>query len=105
FFIELVVPFFIFAPRRLRFIAAALMVVLHLQIFLTGNYNFFNLLTIALCILLLDDITLRAHLPARVLALIEPRARSPLRLMYGIANAVAVVLFVLSGFQLFALFG
>ena len=46
FFVELVVPFFIFAPRRLRFVAAVFIAVLQLQIFLTGNYNFFNLLAI-----------------------------------------------------------
>ena len=35
-------------------------------IFLTGNYCFFNLLTIALCLLLLDDAALKALLPARL---------------------------------------
>lgn len=60
FFIELVVPFGSFAPRRVRFIAAALIALLQMQIFVTGNYNFFNLLVMALCILLLDDAALRA---------------------------------------------
>lgn len=60
FVIELVVPFGIFAPRPLRFVAAALIALLQMQIFVTGNYNFFNLLVIALCILLLDDAALRA---------------------------------------------
>ncbi len=54
-FVELVVPFFIWAPRRLRVVAFALLVSLQLGIALTGNYAFFNLLTIALCLLLLDD--------------------------------------------------
>jgi hypothetical protein len=35
-------------------------------IFLTGNYCFFNLLTVALCLLLLDDTALKAFLPARL---------------------------------------
>ncbi len=55
FFIELAVPFLIFAPRRLRLTAFTLLVLLQLGIALTGNYAFFNLLTIALCLLLLDD--------------------------------------------------
>ncbi len=53
--VESIVPFFICAPRRLRLIAAGLMIFLQLVIALTGNYCFFNLLTIALCLLLIDD--------------------------------------------------
>jgi lipase maturation factor 1 len=53
--VEIIVPFFIWAPRRLRFIACALLIFLQITIGATGNYNFFNLLTIALCLLLIDD--------------------------------------------------
>lgn len=53
--IEIVLPFFIWAPRRLRLLCFALFVTLQIIIGLTGNYAFFNLLTIALCLLLLDD--------------------------------------------------
>jgi predicted DCC family thiol-disulfide oxidoreductase YuxK len=60
FFIELAVPFLIFAPRRLRFAGCALLVFLQICILLTGNYCFFNLLTIAFCLLLLDDAALRS---------------------------------------------
>jgi lipase maturation factor 1 len=52
---EIVAPFFIWAPRRLRIIACAALIFLQLMIGLSGNYNFFNLLTIALCLLLIDD--------------------------------------------------
>ncbi|MBZ5593699.1 MAG: lipase maturation factor family protein [Acidobacteriia bacterium] len=55
FFVELVAPFLMFAPRRIRFFACAMTLVLQILIFLTGNYAFFNLLTIALCLLLCDD--------------------------------------------------
>lgn len=55
FAIELAVPFLIFAPRRLRFVACAAFLALQLVIIATGNYCFFNLLTIVLCIPLLDD--------------------------------------------------
>jgi len=53
--IEIIVPFFIWAPRRPRLIAAGLMIFLQIAIATTGNYCFFNLLTIALCLLLIDD--------------------------------------------------
>jgi hypothetical protein len=65
FSIELVVPFLIFAPRRLRHLGCATLVALQVVIFLTGNYCFFNLLTIALCLLLLDDAALQRRLPSR----------------------------------------
>lgn len=55
FVIELVVPFFFFAPRALRHNAALLTIALMLIIALTGNYTFFNLLTVSLCVLCLDD--------------------------------------------------
>ena len=53
--VEIIVPFFIWTPRRLRLVAAALIIFLQLAIAITGNYCFFNLLTIALCLLLIDD--------------------------------------------------
>ncbi len=52
FFVELLVPFLIFAPRRLRRAAAFFFIALQLLILLTGNYTFFNWLAIALCLLL-----------------------------------------------------
>jgi lipase maturation factor 1 len=55
FVIELILPFLIFAPRRIRMISFCGMIALQILILLTGNYAFFNLLTISLCILLLDD--------------------------------------------------
>ncbi len=55
FAIEGLAPFLIVAPRRIRFAAAGAIVVLQTLIAATGNYGFFNLLTIALCLLLLDD--------------------------------------------------
>ena len=52
---EGLVPFLIFAPRRARFAAAAIIASHQLLIAATGNYGFFNALTLALCVLLLDD--------------------------------------------------
>jgi len=53
--VEIIVPFFIWAPRRLRLLSAGLIIFLQIAIAITGNYCFFNLLTIALCLLLIDD--------------------------------------------------
>jgi hypothetical protein len=58
FSIELVVPFGILGPRRVRQAACILLVALQVGIAATGNYGFFNLLTVVLCIPLLDDRTL-----------------------------------------------
>lgn len=53
--IELVVPFLLFAPRRLRLFAGAALAFLQVVILLTGNYGFFNVLTLVLCLASLDD--------------------------------------------------
>lgn len=52
---ELALPFLIFGPRRLKQTAGAGIVALQILIILTGNYTYFNLLTIALCLFLFDD--------------------------------------------------
>src|SRR4029077_7030076 len=59
FFVELVIPFLMFAPRRIRFFAAGMTLALQAIIFFTGNYTFFNLLAVALCLSLFDDALLR----------------------------------------------
>lgn len=54
--IEIVTPFLFFAPlRSLRLFGFCSQLLLQVMILLTGNYNFFNLLTIVLCVPLLDD--------------------------------------------------
>lgn len=53
--IEFGAPWLIFGPRRLRIAGCLVLIALQGVIALTGNYAFFNLLSIALCLLLLDD--------------------------------------------------
>ena len=65
FIIQLGVVFLIFGPRRIRYIGCAALVLFDLLIILTGNYGFFNLLTIALCLLLLDDTVFARWLPTK----------------------------------------
>src|SRR5215469_12208651 len=64
--IELTAPFGIFGPRRARQVSCAAIASLQLAIALTGNYGFFNLLTLVLCIPLLDDRALRSVTPPRL---------------------------------------
>jgi predicted DCC family thiol-disulfide oxidoreductase YuxK len=52
---ELGLPFLMWGPRRLKQIAAFGTIGLQVLICLTGNYTFFNLLAIALCLFLFDD--------------------------------------------------
>lgn len=76
FFTELIVPFFIFLPRKFRLFAAATTIVMQLIIIATSNHNWINLLTIVLCLFLLDDDILRKILPRRLNALISPDSHS-----------------------------
>jgi hypothetical protein len=103
FFIELVLPFFIFGPRRLRMTAFWGFTLLMLLIMASGHYGFFNLLTVALCVALVDD----ASWPAFVRRRIESRPLQPSlprrgaeRLQHKILPWVAAVLFVVTFAQL-----
>ena len=53
--VEIGGAFLLWLPRHLRLLGAGLLIQLQILIGLTGNYAFFNLLTIALCLLLVDD--------------------------------------------------
>jgi hypothetical protein len=82
--IELGAPLLVFGPRRLRWLACALFVALQISIATSGSYGFFNLLTVALCVSLLDDDALRfSH------AKVAPRKPN---LAYG--ALASIVLFV-----------
>jgi hypothetical protein len=107
FFIELVVPFFIFGPRRLRRLAALAIAFLQILIFLTGNYAFFNLLTIALCVFLLDDAALHHWFPgalARRASAFAAGRKVP-KVGRLVAVGVTGVILFASGFQLFGFLG
>ena len=55
FAIELILPFFIVGPRRLRHIACGGIAGLMVLIGLTGNYTYFNLLTVVIALTLVED--------------------------------------------------
>lgn len=57
--VELLAVLFIFGPKRLPALAAAVLIPWFALVSLTGNHAFLNLLAIALCLLLVDDDTWR----------------------------------------------
>jgi predicted DCC family thiol-disulfide oxidoreductase YuxK len=94
FFVELLLPFLIFCPRRLRFVSAFGILVLQCSILITGNYNWFNFQTMLLCLTLFDDAAMRALLPHRLALLLQSRARSqqPRRAVTIVVNALALLI-------------
>jgi hypothetical protein len=95
FFVELILPLLIFGPRRLRFFAGFGILLLQGCITLTGNYNWFNLQTMLLCLPLFDDAALQWILPQRMIRLFPIRdknvsSRKTIRIVVG-ALAVLIV--------------
>lgn len=91
---ELVVPFLILGPRLWRRMAGIMLLAFQLLIFLTGNYAFFNLLTMALCVFLFDDAMFeKFHLQTRR-AFTKP----------ALAKGIAVLILLVSGIELWGMF-
>jgi hypothetical protein len=86
FITEGLIPFLYFAPRRTRMLAFWLTVLFQLSIMATGNYGFFNLLTIVLAVTLLDDSAI-----ARVLRMTPP----PLRISRALVRPIIVAPFAI----------
>src|SRR5215207_3561482 len=90
FVVEVFVPFLFFMPRHLRFVGSVLTIVLQVLIILTGNYIFFNWLTIVLCILLFDDEALRRFFPHQMHDIRQRRSSFLKRIIAPILTAVIV---------------
>jgi predicted DCC family thiol-disulfide oxidoreductase YuxK len=108
--IELGAPWLIFGPRRIRFLGATAIAFLQILILLTGNYTFFNWLTLALCLLLLDDFILDKIVSRKLRPLfffsLQPSAfsLSP-RWPRPFIAVLTIVILSASGFQLAATLG
>ena len=91
FAIEFGAPLLFLAPRKWRHSGAGALIVLQVAILTSGNYAFFNWLTLALCLLLIDD----ARWPQRwrISPADSAPARSvwPLRLFAPVAAVIALV--------------
>ena len=62
-FVELIVPFFIFFPAPVCYVAGGLMIVFQFGLILSGNLSWLNYITIVLCIPCFDDALLSRLLP------------------------------------------
>jgi hypothetical protein len=95
FAIELGAPLAFVLGRRLRHAGALALVALQVLIALTGNYGFFNLLSAALCVPLLDD-RLCARLPLlrRLVPAVAPAPPAALR--RALFAPLGAAIFVLS---------
>ncbi len=89
FVLELPVPLLALVPGRARRIAAMGLIALQVGLFVAGNYSYFNVLTIALALPLLDDGVLRTSAPV-------PGTRSPL---WAWALCVAFIAISISAFS------
>ena len=112
FAIELVVPFAVFAGRRARLGAAAAFALLQVVIAATGNYGYFNLLVLLLCVPLLDDGFVRRLAPGAWVRPpgapppeARPRTRMPRFLSRHLATPLMLLLLLLSSMQLSATVG
>jgi predicted DCC family thiol-disulfide oxidoreductase YuxK len=106
FVVELVLPWLIFGPRRLRCFAGWGILLLQSCILVTGNYNWFNLQTMLLCLLLFDDAAVQKILPQRLMRRLPLRVsrppRKPVRLVVG---GMALLIVFCSLVQMDARFG
>ncbi len=89
--IELAVVFLIFLPRRPRALAGVMALAFQLAIVLTGNYNFFNLLTMLLCLFLFDDRQLRQLFPPGLASWVQGKAPRPGTAATTLAALLALV--------------
>lgn len=93
--VELLLPFLLFTVRPLKLVAVAGIALLNLLIFATGNYTFFNLLTVTLCILALDDGVWFALLPQSFLNVVgDAAAPAPLPPWWLGACALVALLYL-----------
>jgi predicted DCC family thiol-disulfide oxidoreductase YuxK len=97
--IELICPWLLFLPRRIRHVGAALLIALQVAILLTGNYAFFNFLTIAICVWVFDDRSFRWY--RRLLAAKGGPSSEWFR---KLATAALAIVMILGAVQVVSLF-
>jgi hypothetical protein len=97
-FVELVVPWFAFGPRRARHVAGVFLVAFQLFLILSGNLSFLNWLTLAPALACFDDRILGKLFPShlRTRLLHEASSLTPSRLQRGVSYTLALVVLVLS---------
>lgn len=104
-FIELIVPFFIFSPRILRYIAGILMISFQFILISSGNLSFLNWITIVPCIACFDDNFFRKIMPGWITNKAEYAAAY--KRIYKLQKLIAWILVIIiagSAFQLFKIY-
>lgn len=102
FFAEIPIPLLLFGPPRMRRFAVLVSIALQVAISLTGNFGFFNFLTVTLLVSTLDDAALVRLLPAPVRARLGPRRGPPPRLAPTLVRSLLATAMSVLGFLHFA---
>jgi hypothetical protein len=98
-FAELIAPFGVFGPRRLRVIAGLVIVGFQALLILSGNLSFLNWLSIVVAIACFDDRALRRLVPAGLvseLTRLRESAVRPTRARLGVLIVLGIVIGLLS---------
>jgi len=98
-FIELIVPFFVFWPRKLRIISGILMFTFQAFLIISGNLSFLNWVTIIPGLALFDDRFLRKILPKKLVeraSKAKLEAREPSRLKKSVVIIIFIFLLYMS---------
>lgn len=102
--VELIAPFGIFGPRKVRYVSGALFVAFQVILILSGNLSFLNWLTLIVCLSCFDDAVFERLVPRRLRARLAERLRqareqaheSKLRRRILVALAIVVALLSLN---------
>ena len=105
-FIEILVPFLILMPRKIRLVGAWLTIVMQVTILLTSNHNYANFLVLALCLFLFEDRDIRRVLPDRAQRWLAGSlsVAAPGLLGKSLAAAVTAVIVTVSLSQMWGMF-
>jgi len=97
-FIELVVPWFSFAPRTARHMAGVLLITFQIFLIISGNLSFLNYVTIIPFLACFDDTFFRRILPKSLVRRAEEAAQQakPCRVQNGVAIALSILVAYLS---------
>jgi len=97
-FVELVVPWMVFGPRRLRRTGGFLLVFFRCLLIASGNLSFLNWLTRAVCVACFDDGALRRLLPGRLRTAFDrlPAEKAPSRARRVVVGLLMGLVAVLS---------
>ncbi len=95
-FVELVVPWSLFAPRRLRHAGGLFLVAFQLLLIVSGNLSWLNWLTLTLCVACFDDGVFARFFPRRLVTRVMHYGDAPGRVRRALTYALAALVAYLS---------